>query len=361
VFHFDNTTLGLLATASNIVAAIATVPFGLLTDRTRRTTLLAASLAIWAAGVGLAGASVSLAMFFAARLLLGGVAAVTGPAVPSLIGDIIPAAYRARAFGLVESGQLVGSGLGFILAAAVTAFVSFRWCFWLLGLAGAIVALAFWRLPEPERTGAAGPAVGGDGERQEEGIEQRLVQEEGIEPSPPAVLREDPDQVSLRDAARYTLHVHTAVIMMISRAVGDFFLAAIGTFGVLFATQQYGISQGAADLAILVLGVGALAGFLLVGRVCDILLRKRYLNSRIWLGALAYILGPLPLFFALRTHTLVIALPLFVSGAFAIAGAGPPWTQYAWTCSCPGCAGAPRRSASCCGLWRRAARPPSWA
>lgn len=39
--------------------------------------------------------------------------------------------------------------------------------------------------------------------------------------------------------------------------------------------------------------------------------------------ALGYILGPLPLFFALRTHSAAIALPLFTLGAFFVAGAGP--------------------------------------
>ncbi|MGH2409641.1 MAG: MFS transporter, partial [Chloroflexota bacterium] len=262
VFHFDNTRLGLLAAASNVVAAIATIPLGVLTDRARRTMLLAICLTIWAAAVGIAGASVSLAMFFAARLLLGSVAAITGPAVPSLIGDLVPATHRARAFGLVESGQLVGSGLGFILAAVITAFVSFRWCFWLLGVAGALLAVAFWRLPEPRRTTAGPPEEGESGDAADSAKEgehgadsgtpvQRLTREAGITPSPSAILREDPMRMSLWAAARYVIRVRTDLIMMASRAVGDFFLAAIGTFGVLFMAKQYGISQEAADLAML--------------------------------------------------------------------------------------------------------------
>ncbi|MGH2411245.1 MAG: hypothetical protein ACRDGS_12865, partial [Chloroflexota bacterium] len=55
----------------------------------------------------------------------------------------------------------------------------------------------------------------------------------------------------------------------------------------------------------------------------DSLIQKRHLNGRLWLGGLGYILGPLPLFFALRTHSLEIALPLFALGAFFVAGAGP--------------------------------------
>ncbi len=36
------------------------------------------------------------------------------------------------------------------------------------------------------------------------------------------------------------------------------------------------------------------------------------------------IIAPLPLFFAFRTHALLVALPLFIVGAFFVAGAGPP-------------------------------------
>ena len=130
--------------------------------------------------------------------------------------------------------------------------------------------------------------------------------------------------MSLWDVGRYVVNVRTDFIVLVARAIGDYFLAAVGTFGVLFATQQYNLGQGTADLAILVLGVGAIAGVLLVGRIGDALLQRGHLASRLWLGALGYILAPLPLFFAFRTHTLLVALPLFVVGAFFVAGAGPP-------------------------------------
>ncbi len=72
VFHFGNTTLGFLAAASGIVAALATIPFGILTDRISRTLLLAVSLLIWAVAAGVTGASVTIAMFFGAAAARGG-------------------------------------------------------------------------------------------------------------------------------------------------------------------------------------------------------------------------------------------------------------------------------------------------
>ncbi len=334
-FHFGNAMLGLLAAASSIVTALATLPLGFLTDRMKRTLLLALSLVVWAIAVAIAGASISFAMFFVARLLLGAVDAVMGPATPSLAGDLVRAQDRARALGLVESGQLVGIGLGFLLAAVVTAFLSFRWCLWILGIAAVLLATAFWRSTEPARTGAAGPSKaevegGGDGQDRQESPQdrgtrvQQIVRERGVAPSRQAIERRDPAQMSLWDVGRYVVHVRTDLIVLVARAIGDYFLAAVGTFGVLFATKQYSLGQGTADLAILVLGIGAIAGVLLIGRVGDALLRRGHLTSRLWLGALGYILAPLPLFFAFRTHTLLVALPLFVVGAFFVAGAGPP-------------------------------------
>lgn len=330
VFHIGNTQLGLLAAAFGIVGAIATVPFGMLADRVSRTALLAISLALWAGALVLTGAAASFAMLFGARMVLGVVAATTGPTVPSLIGNLVPSGKRARALGVIDSGQLVGSGIGLLLAAVVTSFLSFRWCFWLLAIAGAGAALAFWRVREPRRTGAAGPSADGDAEaddhaeRQRRGRVQELVRAKGVTPSQRAVLRQDPLEMSMWEAARYVLRVRTDVIVLLARAVGDYFLAAVGIFGVVFATQQYGLSQRDADLAILVIGLGSLAGVLLVGRLADRLLRRGRLNSRLWLGALGHLLAPLPLLPAFLTHTVGIALPLFALGAFLLAGTGPP-------------------------------------
>lgn len=341
VFHINNAQLGLLSSASGVVGALATIPLGILADRVNRTALLAISLILWAAAVGVVGAAVSFAMLFGARMLLGVVSAATGPTTPSLVGDIVPATRRGRALGVINSGQLLGDGVGYVLPVLVTALLSWRFDFWLLALAGAALSVLFWRLPEPRRTGAAGPpdrndgngnndsAAGDnrDGHGQGQGRAsrvQQLVRDKGVAPSSRAILREDPGKMSLWAAARYVLRVRTDVIVLVARSIGDYFLSGITTFAVIFATAQYGLSQSGADLAILTLGVGALAGTLLVGRLSDVLLDRGRLNSRILLGALGYILAPLPLFFAFRTHTLLIALPLFALGAFFLAGAGPP-------------------------------------
>lgn len=331
VFNIGNVQLGLLAAAFSIVGAIATVPMGMLVDRVHRTTLLAVSLVLWAVAMGATGAAFSFAMFFGARVFLGIVAAITGPATPSLVGDLVPAARRGRALGAIDSGQLIGTGIGFLLAAIVASFLSYRWCFWLLGIGGLLLSVAFWRQREPKRTGAAGPSPEEVGEEDDDAAEssgisrvQELVREKGVKPSRPAEVMRDPSEMSMWDATRYVVRVRTDLVVLIARSIGDIFLAAVGTFGVIYATKQYHLSQGEADLAILVLGIGALIGVLVVGRVADLLLRRGWLTSRVWLGIIGHLLAPLPLWPAFQTHSVWIALPLFALGAFFLAGSQPP-------------------------------------
>src|SRR5437868_13052789 len=56
--HINNTDIGLLVAATSLVGAVATLPFGILADRVRRTSTLSVSILLWA-GAMLWSASVS--------------------------------------------------------------------------------------------------------------------------------------------------------------------------------------------------------------------------------------------------------------------------------------------------------------
>jgi predicted MFS family arabinose efflux permease len=77
------------------------------------------------------------------------VAAVTGPAVASLIGDFFPAGDRGRMYGLIIGGELAGTGLGFVVAGDISSVLSWRAAFWWLALPSLALAWAVWRLTEP--------------------------------------------------------------------------------------------------------------------------------------------------------------------------------------------------------------------
>jgi predicted MFS family arabinose efflux permease len=324
-FHLDAPGLGVLAAAFGIVGAGATLPVGVLTDRVKRTMLLAASLGIWAAAAAWTGAATSFVMLFGSRMLLGVLAATTGPTSLSLIGDLVPAGRRGQALGLLDSGQLIGSGVGLALAAVVTQFLSWRWGFWLLAAVSVGLTFRLLRAPEPARS--SGPDAGRwddcEASRRGSAVHQ-LAGARSMALSTAAVPCEAPTGMSLWAVAAYVIRVRTNLIVLAGRAVGDYFLAGVSTFAAVFASTQYHLSQGAADLALLALGGGALGGVLLAGRLADALLRRGWINGSVWLASLGNLLAPIPLLPALLTHTVWIALPLFGLAAFLLAGAQPP-------------------------------------
>jgi predicted MFS family arabinose efflux permease len=316
-FHISNSDIGLLAGAFSVVGGLATLPMGILTDRMRRHLLLSASVVVWSIAMGATGLAVTFTMLFIARLGLGIVTAAAGPTVASLTGDLFPPRRRARILSYIETGEMVGTGLGFIATGAIVALLSWRWVFHLLAVVGVVVAYSAWRIPEPERG-----AQGGEGRDTEGGPDDRhvvqVLREEGVEPNEDVVLDEEPRDLSLWSATRHVLRVRTNVIAIVAVTIGNFWFAGLRTFSVIFVVAQYGIANSTAALLIPVVGVGAVAGLLLGGRMGDALLRRGRVNGRIEVGAAGYCAAPLFILPALFTHSSAIALPLLVGGALAL-------------------------------------------
>ena len=155
--HIGNTSIGLLVTVSTAVGAVATLPIGALTDRINRTNLLAGAILIWSVAMVVSGASTSFEMLLLTRLALGAVVATAGPTVASLTGDLFPAAERGRIYGFILTGELIGTGIGFLVSGDIAAVLSWRYAFWVLAVPGVILAWAIWRLL-PNRPAAANPA-----------------------------------------------------------------------------------------------------------------------------------------------------------------------------------------------------------
>ena len=324
-FHLSNSGLGLLVAVVNFAGTAVTIPMGILTDRTNRMRLLAIALCLWTVAMGVVGFSISFVMLVASRLFLGIVTAVSGPAIPSLVGDLVPAGQRGRAMGVVDSGQLFGTGAAYLLAALATGLLSFRFGFWLLGIGGGLLAIQTLRTREPERTTGSGQSlkeVKPSGRRKAD--IQRIVEEQQIAPSQEAVLRDDPKEMSLWEAIQYVFRVKTNVVVIVSRSVADYFFAGLGTFAVVFATAQYHISEQMADLATLSLGIGAVAGVFTLGRLADRFLKAGHLNARVWMSAVGYLFAPFTLLPALFVSQLSLALPAIIVSAFLLVGAGPP-------------------------------------
>ncbi|MDQ6796503.1 MAG: MFS transporter [Actinomycetota bacterium] len=315
VFGITNLQVGLLAAAVSLVGALATVPVGILADRARRMRLLAVGVGAWTVAMALAGAATSFAMLLGARVLLGAVTATARPTTSSMVGDLYPVERRGRALGVIQSGMLIGTATGFLIGGVIGAALSWRYAFWALAVAGVALAAAFWRLPEPPRTGAGrAPPPPPDGT-----AEPRPR----ARPDPRLVLEGDVARLPLWNAVRYVLSIRTNVVVIIATSVGTFFFVGVETFGVLFAVHQYRLTTLTADLGVPLLGLGALVGVIAGGRLGDALQRRGVASGRLITAALGYSVGGILLLPAGMTHSLLLASPLLVLGAAGVSAANP--------------------------------------
>jgi MFS family permease len=142
--HISYTQLGLLAAISTFVGAIGTLPAGALADRVCRIRLLAAAVALWGVAMIASAGAQDYTWLLLSRLGLGAVSAPAGPAIASLTGDFFPAAERARIYGYILSGELLGAGVGFVVCGSIAGVVSWRWAFVALAIPAAALAVALW-------------------------------------------------------------------------------------------------------------------------------------------------------------------------------------------------------------------------
>ncbi|MGH2934286.1 MAG: MFS transporter [Gaiellaceae bacterium] len=327
--HISNTDIGLLVTATSIVGAIATLPFGVLADRVRRTTVLGLAIVLWAVAMFWSAAVGNFHELLVARLFLGAVTAAAGPLVASLVGDYFGSAERGRIYGFILTGELVGAGFGFAVTGDIAA-LSWRAAFVFLGIPALVLAWFVMRLREPRRGGKGTLVHERDGpQEQEVGAPhetdaQRLAREKGIEPDPELVLTRDPRRMNLFAATRYVLRIRTNIILVAASALGYYFLAGVQTFGVEFAKDQYGVGQALANLLLIVVGLGAVLGVLAGGTVGDRLLRRGHLNGRILTAAIVASLTPVLFIPAVASRSVGTALPYLTAAAFLLSAQNPP-------------------------------------
>jgi MFS family permease len=268
----------------------------------------------------------------ASRVALGAVTATAAPTLASLVGDYFVPGERARIYGYILSGELVGAGLGFVVSGLLSEFVSWRLAFgWLAGFGLLVAWLVGKRTREPARDGSSRLSATGvdpaDTEEEEqteiEGA-KRLAAERGISPDPDLVMEEDARRMSFPRAALYVLRIRTNVILILAGAVGYFFFAGMRTFGLIFARGELGIGQPATIAVLFVAGMGSLIGVVASGRIADGLLKRGRLNARIAVGAAALTLAPLFVAPALLVGTVILAVPAWALVAALLAAPNPP-------------------------------------
>jgi MFS family permease len=340
----NNTDIGLLVAVSSIVAALASVPFGVLADRVRRTFVLGIAVTLWGLAMIWSATVSTFGGLLLTRLVLGLLTAAAGPIVASLVGDYFQSSERGRIYGYVLAGELLGGGVGFAVTGDVAA-LSWRAAFVILGLPAFVLAWFFFHLPEPER-GARTPLLPEPGTRINEpptpdnaatldavGVEdqipletdvQRLAREQGIKPHEHLVLRQDARRMGIVAATRYILSIKTNLVLIVAGACGYYFLAGVQTFGVEFVREQYGVGQVLANGLLLLIGAAALVGVLVSGRLADSLLRRRYLNGRILVASIAAAVAAVIFIPALIARSVLTSLPYLIIAAFMLSSQNPP-------------------------------------
>ena len=123
-----------------IFYSILGIPFAYLADRTSRSRVIAAAVALWSAFTALCGTAASFWHLFAFRMGVG--VGEAGGVAPSyaLIADYFPPERRARALAIFSLGVPIGLSTGTLMGAYIAAAVSWRAAFYAMGIAGVVLA-----------------------------------------------------------------------------------------------------------------------------------------------------------------------------------------------------------------------------
>jgi len=119
------------------------VPLAVLADRTSRSWVITISLVVWSGFTALCGLAQNFWHLLFARVGVG--VGEAGGVAPSyaLIGDYFPSERRATALAIYSLGIPVGSAVGVLAGGYIAATVDWRLAFFVVGLAGVLVAPAF--------------------------------------------------------------------------------------------------------------------------------------------------------------------------------------------------------------------------
>lgn len=136
------------------------VPLAIAADRTSRSGVIAAALAVWSAFTALCGVATGFWQLFLFRLGVG--VGEAGGAAPSyaLVADYFPPAKRSRALAIYSLGVPLGGAAGVVFGAFIAQLVSWRTAFLIVGLIGLVLAPLFrWIVRDVPRPAASANAA----------------------------------------------------------------------------------------------------------------------------------------------------------------------------------------------------------
>lgn len=305
---FSDTEAGYLGSIFILTGFFVTLPAGYLADRYRRTRIIAVVLASWGAISALNSLVRNLGQFLAVRAALGVGETIDNPASQSLVADYYRPAVRGRAYAFLRVAPLLGAAAGQIVAAVIAARFGWRWAFLVVGVPGSLLAIAVWRLPEPQRGESDGRGLGDQPEAP-------------LPAAAPIVPNRASGVGALVADIRVALRVRSLRSLMVGSAIAGGALSGLGFWAPAFYERHTNLSaEAAASLAgILILG-GAIGGTIVIGRMVD-RIRDRYEGAPMLIAGASQAIGALLLMPTFLPVPLWVRLPVQgVAVAFIIGG-----------------------------------------
>ncbi len=264
----SDTALGLLGTVFTLLYAVVGLPLGRLSDKKPRRLILSAGVFVWSLLTACSGLTRNFAQLIVARLGVGVGEATCSPASTSLIGDLFPTTWRARAVAVWMLGLPLGLGLANGAGGWILQNWGWRNAFYIAAIPGILCALAALAMREPRRGTFEAHAVG---ERCRQGNPFTLV-----------------------------LSIPTMLWVIVSGALHNFNMYALGAFVAPFLVRFHHMSFFAAGwIAAMVYGFTGILGLTVGGALADRLYAKR-VDGRLIVGTASIVICVPLMFLGLR-------------------------------------------------------------
>lgn len=138
------------------------------------------------------------------------------------------------------------------------------------------------------------------------------------------VLRDDPANLSVLGTISYLLRIPTYRLLILASSLGYYFFSGVRAFGMIYLTEHYNVSRETLGGLVIVLGIGAVAGCVISGRVSERLLERGWADIRIVLPGAALFAAVLFFAPAIWTTNVFLGVTLLAGGVMALSAANPP-------------------------------------